>query len=175
MKRMLIVLACTAVPLAAQQPQPMGGGHGHMMGQPCTMGQPCAMMPHMQQMAQMMAPMMRAMVFTPDHLLANKDSLKLTPQQITKLTALRDAAQATHDASAADVKTHMDALAQAWGAATLDTAALRSHFQAAHDGMGKAHWVMLAAAAQARGVLTQEQRARVDQWAARMMERRTGM
>lgn len=155
MKRALILLACTAVPLAAQQPQPMG--HQHMMGQH-VMGQPC---PHMQQMGQMM-------VFTPDHLLANKDSLKLTPQQITKLTALRDAAKAPHDASAADVKTHMDAIAQAWTAATPDTAALRSHFQAAHEGMGKAHWVMLVAAAQARGVLTAEQRARVDQWAAEM-------
>jgi Spy/CpxP family protein refolding chaperone len=131
--------------------------------------------PHMQQMAQMMAPMMRAMAFTPDHLLANKDSLKLTPQQITTLTALRDAAQTAHDASAADVKRHMDALVQAWGAATLDTVALRSHFQAAHDGMGKGHWIMLSAAAQARSVLTEEQRARVDQMAARMMERRTGM
>ena len=171
MKRTLILLACAAMPLAAQQPQAMG--HHHMM--PCVMGQPCEMMPHMRQMGHMMAPMMRAMAFTPDHLLANKDSLKLTPQQVTKLTALRDAATAAHDASAADVKTHMDAIAQAWGAAAPDTAALRLHFQAAHEGMGKAHWVMLAAAAQARGVLTGEQRARVDQWAAGMMERRMGM
>ncbi|HET9385802.1 MAG TPA: Spy/CpxP family protein refolding chaperone, partial [Gemmatimonadales bacterium] len=135
----------------------------------------CQMMPHMQQMGHMMAPLMRVMAFTPDHLLANKDSLKLTPQQVTKLTALRDAAQPAHDASAADAKTHMDAIAQAWGAAAPDTAALRAHFHAAHEGMGKAHWVMLAAAAQARAVLTDEQRTRVDQWAARMMERRTGM
>lgn len=169
MKRTLILLACTAVPLVAQQPQAMG--HRHMMGQPCVMGQPCEMMPHMQQMGLMMAPMMRAMAFTPDHLLANKDSLKLTPQQITKLTALRDAAQAAHDASAADVKTHMDAITPAWTAAAPDTAALRSHFQAAHDGMGKAHWAMLAAAAQARSVLTAEQRARVDQWATEMQRR----
>lgn len=169
MKRILILLACTAVPLAAQQPQAMG--HHHMMGQPCVMGQPCPMMPQMQQMGHMMAPIMRAMAFTPDHLLANKDSLKLTPQQITKLTTLRDAAKATHDASGAGVKTHMDAIAQAWTAAAPDTAALRSHFLAAHEGMGKAHWAMLAAAAQARSVLTAEQRARVDQWATEMHRR----
>ena len=169
MKRTLILLAFAAMPLAAQQPRQMG--HGHMMGQPCPAGQTCPMMGQMQHMG----PMMRAMAFTPDHLLANKDSLTLTQQQITRLTTLRDAAKPAHDASAADVKTHMDAIAQAWNAAAPDTAALRQHFLAAHDGMGKAHWVMLAAAAQARAVLTAEQRARVDQWATRMMERRTGM
>jgi len=50
-----------AAPLAAQQPQMMGHDQ--------------SMTDHMRQMEQMMAPMMRAMAFTPDHLLARKDSL----------------------------------------------------------------------------------------------------
>src|SRR6266511_1971863 len=152
----LVLLALAAAPLAAQQP-------GMMMGHDQQM------MAHMRQMEQMMAPMMRAMAFTPDHLLARKDSLNLTPQQITRLTALRDAAKTPHDAAAADAKAHMGAMAQALNAASPDTAAVKQHFQAAHTAMGNAHWAMLAAAAQARGVLTAEQRARVDRWASQMM------
>ncbi len=152
--RGIAVLALVAAPLSAQQPGMMGPG----------------MMPHMMQMEQMMAPMMGAMAFTPDHLLARKDSLGLTVQQVTRLTALRDAAKTAHDAAAAEGKTHMDALAQAFQGAAPDTAALRLHFQGAHAAMGKAHWTMLAAAAQAKALLTDEQRARVERWASTMME-----
>jgi Spy/CpxP family protein refolding chaperone len=155
MKRILALLAFAALPLAAQQPGMMGRDH--------------QMMPHMMQMQQMMAPMMRAMAFTPDHLLARKDSLNLTQQQITRLTALQDAARTAHDAAAKDARAHMEAIAEAFKAASPDSAALRTHFQAAHEGMGKAHWVMLAAAAQARAVLTPEQRGRVEQWPSPMM------
>lgn len=147
-----------AAPLAAQQPGMMGRDH--------------QMMSHMMQMEQMMAPMMGAMAFTPDHLLARKDSLNLTPQQITRLTTLRDAAKSAHDAAAAGAKAHMEAMAQAMSAARPDTAAVKQHFQAAHTAMGNAHWAMLAAAAQARAVLTDEQRARVDRWASTMMDHR---
>lgn len=154
----LLYLALTAVvamPAAAQQPRPMG--HGQQMKS------------HMDQMEEMMAPMMGAMAFTPDHLLARKDSLGLTPQQVTRLTTLRDAATTAHDAAAADAKAHMMALADAMRAAAPDTAAVRQHFAEAHAAMGKAHWAMLSAAAQARGVLTDEQRARVERWASKMM------
>lgn len=149
---LLALAAALAAPLAAQQPGMMGQG----------------MMPHRMQMESMMAPMMGAMVFAPDHLLARKDSLSLTPQQVTRLTALRDAAKTAHDAAAAEAKSHMDALAQAFQGAAPDTAALRLHFQGAHAAMGKAHWAMLGAAAQAKAVLTDEQRARVSTWAAAM-------
>src|SRR6266550_4361401 len=152
----LAALMLAAAPLAAQQPQLMG--HDQSMAD------------HMRQMEQMMAPMMRAMAFTPDHLLARKDSLNLTPQQVTRLTALQDVAKPAHDQAAADAKMHMDAMAQALNAASPDTSAVKAHFQEAHAAMGKAHWAMLAAAAQARGVLTDEQRARVDRWATRMMD-----
>src|SRR6266540_3278842 len=100
----LALLMLAAAPLAAQQPQMMG--HDQQMTD------------HMRQMEQMMAPMMRAMVSTPD------------------------------------------------------TGAVKMHFQAAHSAMGRAQWAMLSAAAQARGVLTDEQRARVDRWASMMMDHR---
>lgn len=161
------LLALVAAPLAAQQPAKPDTGMRHRM----MMGQGEGT-PHMMHMQQMMAPMMRAMAFTPDHLLARKDSLNLTPQQITRLTALRDAAKSAHDAAAADARAHMDGVAQALAAASPDTAAVKTHFQAAHAAMGRAHWTMLAAAAQGRAVLTDEQRARVDRWASRMMDHR---
>jgi len=152
MRSSLALLVLAALPLAAQQPRM---GHRPMPS-------------HMDQMEEMMAPMMSAMAFSPDHLLSRKDSLSLTPQQVARLTALRDAATTAHDAAAADAKAHMAALADAMKAAAPDTAALRQHFEAAHAAMGKAHWAMLSAAAQARGALTDEQRGRVERWASRM-------
>lgn len=162
--RSLALVALIGTPLAAQEPTKPDTGmrHGMMREQ---------MMPHMMQMQQMMAPMMRAMAFTPEQLLARKDSLGLTAPQVTRLTALRDAAKTASDAAAAEAKAHMDALAQAFQAAAPDTTAVKQHFQAAHTAMGKSHWTMLAAAAQARAVLTDEQRARVDRRAG-MMEHR---
>ena len=118
----------------------------------------------MPMMREMMGPMMRTMAFAPDHLLGRKDALALTPQQVARLTALRDAAKTAHDAAQADVKTHHDALAQAMAAPTPDTVAVRQHFRAAHAAMGNAHWAMLRAAAQAKAVLTDAQRGRVEGW-----------
>ena len=123
-------------------------------------------MSHMQQMQDMMGPMMQSMAFAPDHLLSRKDSLGLTADQVTRLTALRDAAQTAHDRAADAAKTHAAALAKVMDAAAPDTAAARQHFQAAHQAMGDAHWAMLRAAAQARALLTDSQRAHVAAWAA---------
>jgi hypothetical protein len=122
----------------------------------------------MSHMMEMMGPMMRTMAFTPDHLLARKDALGLTPQQVTRLTALRDAATAAHDAAHGEMQAHMTELARAMSAGAPDTGAVKQHFQAAHAAMGRAHWAMLVAAAQARALLTDAQRGRVDGWADMM-------
>jgi Spy/CpxP family protein refolding chaperone len=145
---MLLALAAAA-PLAAQQPDTAKHGrmmerHGPMMGH--------------------MSHMMRGMGYNPEHLLMKKDQLQLTAQQITRLTALRDAAKTAHDAAQADAKTHMDALHQVLQANAPDTTALRQHFQAAHSAMGNAHFVMLRATAQAKAVLNDAQRGRVEGW-----------
>jgi hypothetical protein len=153
----LITLLGFAAPLVAQQPAKPGMQHEMMPG-----------MMHMQQMQEMMGPMMRRMAFTPDHLVSRKDSLGLTADQVSRLTALRDAAKATHDRAAAEGKAHMEALGKVFAAAAPDTAAVRRHFQAAHQAMGDAHGAMLRAAAQARAVLTDSQRRRVDAWADAM-------
>ncbi len=165
MKTMRMLLALTvAVPLAAQQPdsarKPMRGGmmQDRMMGMQGMMGH----------RTDMMGPMMPGMAFAPAHLLAQKDALELTPQQVTRLTAMRDAMKTTHDAVHAEMQTHMDAMAAVMKAASPDSTQLKQHFQGTHAAMGRAHWVMLSAAAQARGMLTDVQRGRVEGMAAAM-------
>jgi Spy/CpxP family protein refolding chaperone len=154
-------LALAAAPLAAQEPaHPAHPAQGQEREK---------MMDHMMpMMREMMGPMMRVMAFTPDNLLERRDVLALTPQQVTRLTALRDAAKTAHDAAQADAKTHHDALAQAMAAPAPDTTAVRQHFLAAHAAMGNAHWAMLRASAQAKAVLTEAQRGRVEGWADAM-------
>ena len=149
MKAKIGVAALTlllAVPLTAQEHGMAAQGNMHEM------------------MQEMMAPMMRGMAFAPDHLLARKEVLGLTAQQVARLTAIRDATKAAHDAAQADAKTHLDALAVAMQAATADTAAVKVHFQTAHTACGKAHLAMITAAVQAKAVLTDEQRGRVNGW-----------
>lgn len=165
--RMLGLVALVTAPLAAQQPSQPDTGRPpmmrHRMMGPGVMGQ------------EMMEPMMRGMAFAPDHLLGRKDALELTPQQVTRLTAIRDAAKAAHDAAHAEHRTHMEAMAQAMKAAAPDTTGIKQHFQAAHAAGGKAHWAMLSAAAQARALLTDVQRGRVEGWTDAMMMRRQMM
>src|SRR5512144_1017714 len=128
--RMLLALAIAA-PLAAQQPDtakhpmPMGPGR---MGQGMMHGEMGAMQGQDHMMG-MMGPMMRSMAFAPDHLLARKDALALTPQQVTRLTALRDAAQKTHEAAHSEMQMHMGEMAKAMEAAAPDTGQVKTHFQ----------------------------------------------
>jgi hypothetical protein len=166
-----ISLCCIAAPLAAQDTtharRPGQRPHAGM-AQRREHGEMDEMMPMMREM---MAPMMRAMAYTPEHLLSRKDSLKLTPDQISKLTAIQNTAKSAHDAAAADIKTHLGALSQAFQTASPDTNALRAHFDEAHAAMGKAHWAMLSAAAQAKATLTDAQRQKVDSWVTAMEQR----
>ncbi len=68
----------------------------------------------------------------------------------------------------ADGMAHMKELDQSANAERPDTSALKTHFQAAHAAMGKAHWAMLASAAPARAVLTDAQRTKGQVWADSM-------
>jgi len=157
----VLMALAMAVPLAAQKPD---SGARHDMG----MGPHRMMGPMMDMDGVHGAAAMRMMAFAPEHLLAHKDDLKLTDAQVAKLTTLRDGVKAAHDAAMTDMRTHGEELASAWAAATVDTARLKPHFQAMQAAMAKAHWAMIAAAAQARAVLTDVQRARADGWADAM-------
>jgi len=150
-KPLLAALVFGAAPLAAQHPGPPG----HMMGDPMAM-------------QEMMGPMMRVMLYTPQHLLARKNALGLSTDQISRLTALRTATLAAQDAAMGEAKAHMQELEQAASGPAPDTSALKTHFQAAHAAMGKAHWLALASAVQGRAVLTDAQRATLKVWADSM-------
>jgi len=113
-------------------------------------------------MADMMAPMMGIMAYMPDHLLARKDDLKLTADQVTKLTALQTQSKTMHEGLMSAMKPHLDAMNAAF--AKGDTAGAKMHFNEAHEAMGKAHASGISLASQARGVLTDAQRTQVDQW-----------
>ncbi len=155
---LLAITLTTVSGLAGQQPPPDSAPHGMMTG-PGMHG----MMGMTGMQEGVMEAGMKVMVFAPDHLLAHKDSLGLTPQQVSRLTALQDGAQAAHATAMKDAQTHLQALDAAG-----DTAALKTHFGAAHAAMGRAHWAMLSAAAQARAVLTDAQRTKIRAWADSM-------
>ena len=160
----LVVLAGATAPLAAQQHRaPRGMPQGGMMHGD--------MMPGMDSM---MAPMMRAMAYAPEHLLRRKDALHLTSDQVAQLTTLGDAAKAAHDAAAQQAQMHMGEMEQVMQAAAPDTAAVKHHFEAAHRLMGDAMWAMLQAAAQGRALLTDEHRTQVDAMPKRPMRMRRG-
>lgn len=146
-------VALGAAPLAAQHPGMADSMRHPMMMDDAMMGQ---------------MGMMKAMLYAPQHLLGRKDALALTADQVTRLTALRDASQGAHDAAMREAQTHVKELENVVDASRGDTAALKVHFQAAHAAMGKAHWAMLASAVRARAVLTEPQRVKVQAWADSM-------
>jgi hypothetical protein len=144
-------VALVAAPLSAQQPRADSPPHPMMMDE--------------SMMEQMGPGMMKVMLYTPQHLLARKDALALTADQVTRLTALRDGSKGARDAASAEAQAHIKELEAAADAPKPDTAALKVHFQAAHNAMGKAHWAVLVSSVQARTVLTDPQRAKVRAWA----------
>jgi len=159
----VLVAALAAGPLVAQQPDSSMRARMHM-GEPHGMMGGMDMMEHMRDMGGMSGPMLRGMLLTPAHLLMHKDILGLSDQQIEKLAALRDAAKAAHDAAGAEARTHGHELATVMATSAPDTTQLKTHFQAMQAATTRAEWVMIAAAAQARALLTDVQRARVDGW-----------
>ncbi len=172
----LVLASLLAVPAAAQQPAPRDTTRHGMMGHQMPaqgMGQPqmrqgagmAGGMAHDSAMSCGMMSgdgMMAAMASEPAHLLAMKADLRLTADQERRITAIRDAARPGHDAAMQSGEVHSRELAQATQAAAPDTVAVRTHFEAAHAAMGRAHLTILLAAAQARAVLTDAQRRQVD-------------
>jgi len=185
---MVTVLATVVtLPLAAQQPdssmrgqmhgqmgsgQMMQGGmmNGGMMGQGMTGG---GMMMNGGMMAgwmrygmgmdsSTMGSMMRNMAFMPQHLLAERDTLKLTPAQVTHLRNIEQTMTDTHAAMWRQAEPHMRGMATMMGSASPDSAALKRDYDAAQSAMAAAHWAMMNGALEARGVLTPAQRRQVE-------------
>jgi Spy/CpxP family protein refolding chaperone len=120
------------------------------------------------EMQEMMEPMAHVMLYTPQHLLPRKDALGLTADQVARLTALRDATTAAQDAAMTEARTHLEELQTAAEAASPDTAAVKTHFQAAHVAMGRARWLAIRSALEARALLSDPQRTKLKAWADSM-------
>ncbi len=161
--RILAAVVFTA-PLIAQQPaKPDSTRHPPMGPGPMS-----GMMMDGSMMEEMAPAMMHMMLFAPQHLLSRREALDLTSQQVAQLGAVRDRAKTAQDAAMAEARTHVKELEQAASSAMPDTTALKAHFQATHGAMGRAHWAMLAAAVQARALLTEAQRTKMRVWADSM-------
>lgn len=159
--RLALVLALAASPLAAQQqppqpppPQPPPGGMGPRMGGMMGMG----------------GGMLMGMGYAPQRLVDRREALGLTPDQVSRLEALAQQSKQARDKADSLGKSHGDALADLWKQDAPDVNQVRTHAQAQMQAMESAHLAQLVAAAQAKAVLTPEQRGRVAGWndAARM-------
>jgi len=116
-------------------------------------------------MGAMMGPGLHMGVYAPQHLVDRREALGLTPDQVSRLEALAQETKQTSDKASAEAKTHWDQLAELWKQATPDVNQVRTHAQAAVQAMQGARVAHLVAAAQAKAVLTAEQRGRVAGWA----------
>lgn len=131
-------------------------------------------MPAMRAMRWMMkmmdgCPMMQAMTGGPEALLGHREALRLSNDQVARLTELRDAAEAGMRDAMAQLTAARKALDDAADAGRLDEAAVRAALQR----MGRAHAdmavAMLRARAEARAVLTPDQREKLERGAGGMM------
>lgn len=150
--RLALALALAAAPLAAQQPpqppQPPPGGMGPRMGAMMGMG----------------GGMLMGMGYAPQRLVDRREALGLTPDQVSRLEALAQQAKQARDKADSLAKGHQDALADLWKQDAPDVNQIRAHAQAEMQARESAHLAQLVAAAQAKAVLTPEQRGRVAGW-----------
>ena len=105
-RRLLTVLVLAAAPLAAQEPGKPDSMPHPMMGA----GPMSGMMMQGPMMEHMGPAMMQMMLYAPQHLLARKDALGLSADQVARLTMLRDGTKTAHDAAMSEAKPHMDAI-----------------------------------------------------------------
>ncbi len=151
---MTLALALLAGPVIAQQTQP-----------PPAPQPPQERMGMRAGMLGMMGPGPQMGLYAPQHLVDRREVLGLTPEQVARLEALAQDTKQASDKAQAEAKTHWDQLAELWKQPTPDVNQVRTHAQAAMQAMQGARVAHLVAAAQAKAVLTAEQRGRVAGWA----------
>ncbi len=113
-------------------------------------------------MGGMMGPMGSIMAFDPSHLLAAKDRLQLTEPQVARLTAIRDAGKKAETDAHQPAHAAMMSLRKELDSAKPDTSTVRQLFMAHSTGMANVMWARASTALQARAVLTDLQRGRVE-------------
>lgn len=149
-----LLVAC-ASPLAAQQ-VPMGRGGRAMRPRLAALQ---AQVAEMREMMDMMLPIQAWM---PADLLSHKDQLALTADQVSRLQGLADDMKQAKEHAKADHDAHHAALMRLFDQPVPDPAQVTQHTQAAMQAMQAGCVAEHVAAAKAKGLLTPEQRARVD-------------
>ncbi len=105
------------------------------------------------------------MPFDPARLLARKDALGLSAQQVAQLTALENNAKPGMTAAQKQIKTERAAIASGLNADAPDTVQLKRHYEALQTAAGNEHWARVSTSLKAWAVLTEEQRGKVRGWA----------
>lgn len=103
-------------------------------------------------------------VFGPQRLLNFRQRLELTDDQVTQLEALAKATRDAHDKAGTDSKPHEEKLAELWKADQPDAGAIQSEMRALMQAHQAAGLAAAANTAKAKGLLTDEQRGRVEGW-----------
>jgi hypothetical protein len=121
-------------------------------------------MERMHQMRQHVEPMVHVRAYAPPHLLERREVLELSDEQVSRLEAFAAELEEAHGAAQAEAESHHAQLMELWEADAPDVDQLRAHAEAAMEAQHRAHLAVLTAAAQAKGLLTAEQRGRVAGW-----------
>lgn len=100
-------------------------------------------------------------VYDPGFLLRRQSELGLTEGQIEQLTRLNTEAVTTREQARVAFVSQRAQLAEVLAGSDPDMEAARAHFDSAQVAMSNLQWVGISAAAQARTVLTEEQRVRL--------------
>jgi Spy/CpxP family protein refolding chaperone len=115
-----------------------------------------------------------AMMYAPDRLVNRRQALNLTPEQVSRLETLAQEAQKAREQADTVVRSHAEELRTLWEAPAPDVRAIERAHQALSAAREQVTLAEVRAAAQAKAVLTDEQRGRVAGWrdGARLMMRR---
>ncbi len=161
----LLLLLAVATPLAAQQPDSASlphrdsavSRHANRDHRGIT---------HWVRRGHQDIPRVREIPFNPARMLAHKEILGLSAEQVTQLTALEHDAKPGMTAAIRQIRTERAAIAAGVNADVPDTVELKRHYEALQAAVTKAHWARLSTSLKARTVLTDAQRNKVRGWAA---------
>jgi len=104
-------------------------------------------------------------MFNPSHLLERRETLDLTPEQVTRLSTLETELRAAQEKTANDAKPQREELEKLLEQSAPDVTQVRTRAQALMQAEQAMRLATLTTAVQAKAVLTAEQRGRVQGWA----------
>ncbi|MDH4043229.1 MAG: Spy/CpxP family protein refolding chaperone [Gemmatimonadota bacterium] len=104
-------------------------------------------------------------VFSPQMLLQRRERLNLTDEQVTQLEALATANREAREKAATDARPRADKIRELWQADQPDAKAIESEMRTLMEAQHAAGIVAMTGVVKAKGLLTAEQRGRVEGWA----------